>query len=171
MADENKQQEEGQPSAADDQKQGEGQQQQQQQQAAAGDGDVKDSHGQPGINKERHDKEVAELQAKIDALEKNAAEAAEQKAKRDEYEKEVADLKAELADSKLTHSLEMAGCIDLKAAKARLEDYGGSVSKLKEACPYLFGKEKETGSTGKKPEGGQGSALDEKLDKAFGLKK
>lgn len=132
------------------------------------DGNVTDSHGQPGINKERHDKEVAELQAKIDALEKNAAEAAEQKAKRDEYEKEVADLKAELADSKLTHSLEMAGCIDLKAAKARLEDYDGSVPKLKEACPYLFGKEKQKGSTGKPPAGAS-DALDEKLDKAFGL--
>ena len=133
--------------------------------------DVKDSHGQPGINKERHDKEVAELQAKIDALEAKAAEAAEQKAKRDEYEKEVGDLRAELADSKLTHSLEMAGCINVKAAKALLEDYSGDVSKLKEACPYLFGKEKQTGSTGKKPAGTQAGALDEKLDRAFGLKK
>ena len=34
-----------------------------------GDGDVKDSHGQPGINKERHDREIAEKDAKIAELE------------------------------------------------------------------------------------------------------
>ena len=32
------------------------------------DGKVLDSHGQPGINKERHDKEVAELRKQIEEL-------------------------------------------------------------------------------------------------------
>lgn len=133
----------------------------------------KDKYGQPGINKERHEKEVAELQKKIDELTAQVADAAEQKEKRADFEKQVSDLKAELADSKITHSLEMLGCKNVKAAKALLEDYGNDPSKLKEGEPYLFAEEEEhkpKGSTGKKPEG-PASSLDEKLDKAFGLKK
>lgn len=120
---------------------------------------VVDSHGQPGINKERHDKEIAELQAKIDELQAQAAEAAEQKEKRADFEKQVADLKSELegakaslADEKVNHSLEMAGCLNVKMAKAVLEEYGGDVSKLKDACPYLF-QSNQKGSTGLPPAG------------------
>jgi len=137
---------------------------------AEGDEGVKDSHGQAGINKERHDKEVAALQAEIAKLKGEAAEAAEAKAKREEYEQKFAALEAKMADTERTHSLEMAGCRNVKAAKALLDDYAGDVGKLKEACPYLFGEERKTGSTGGKPTG-PSSDIDEKLDKAFGLKK
>ena len=159
---------EGQQAAANDQQQGEGQQQQQQQQPPADDGDVKDSHGQPGINKERHDKEVADLKAQIEELKAQVADASEQKAKRGEFEAKVAELEAKLADGNVTHSLEMAGCIDVKSAKARLEDFGGDVAKLKEGCPHLFGQNKQTGSTGKPP-AGTTDAFEAKLDKAFEL--
>ena len=54
-----------------------------------GDGDVKDSHGQPGINKERHDREIAEKDAKIAELEGKLEEAAK-------TEEGRADLKAEI---------------------------------------------------------------------------
>lgn len=146
-------------------KQGEGQESG----ADGGSGDVTDKHGQPGINKERHDKEVAELRAEIDKLKGEAAEAADAKAKREEFEKKAAALEAKMADTELSHKLEMAGCVDLKAAKARLDDFEGDVSKLKSECPYLFAKEKQTGSTGKPP-AGPSAGIDEKLDKAFGLK-
>lgn len=132
--------------------------------------DVKDSHGQPGINKERHDKEVAQLQAEIEALKAQAAEAAENKAKREEYERKCSDLERRMAESEVGHRLEMAGCLNAKAARALLPDYGDDVDKLKGACPYLFGSEKKTGTTGVKP-GGAPDGLDEKLDRAFGLKK
>lgn len=128
-----------------------------------------DSHGQPGINKERHDKEVADLKAQIEALKAEAADAAEQKAKRGEFEQKAADLEARLADAQVTHSLEMAGCRNVKAAKALLEDYDGDVAKLKAGAPYLFGTEKQTDSTGYKPTGAA-SAADEKIDRAFGFK-
>ena len=132
--------------------------------------DVKDSHGQPGINKERHDKEVAELNEKISTLEAQLAEASEQKSKREEYEKQINELKAQIEDGNLVHSLELAGCIDVKSAKARLEDFGGDVAKLKEGCPHLFGntQQKQKGSTGKPP-AGAADAIEAKLDKAFGL--
>ena len=114
---------------------------------------VKDSHGQPGINKERHDREVAELKATIADLQKQVADAAETKEGRDSLQRQLDELTSKMADSETTHALEMAGCVNAKAAKALLDDYDGDVAKMKEACPYLFGTTKQTGSTGAKPGG------------------
>jgi len=114
---------------------------------------VKDKHGQPGINKERHDKEVAALNAKIEELQKQVNEAAETKAGREKLQQELDAVKAQMADSDVTHSLEMAGCVNVKAAKAVLSDYEGDVAKLKGECPYLFQQAKQTGSVGGKPSG------------------
>lgn len=123
----------------------------------APEGDVKDSHGQPGINKERHDKEVADLQAQIEALKAETAAAAEEKAKRQEFEEKVANLEAKLADTELSHKLELAGCRSVKAAKALLGDCGNDVQKLKAEHPYLFEAQKK-GTTGGKPAGATGDA-------------
>lgn len=133
--------------------------------------DTKDSHGQPGINKERHDREMAEKDAKIAELEAKVAEAAKSEESRVELQKEIDALKAQSADDRVTHALELSGCVDVKAAKARLDDFGGEVEKLKESCPYLFTQTKQTGSTGAKPAGAATGGLDDKLDRAFGLKK
>lgn len=142
---------------------------------AAGEGqdggaDVKDSHGQPGINREKYqrdieakDKQIAELQAQLDERSKTEEGRAALKAELDK-------LKADMADERTDHKLQLAGCLNAKAAKALLGDYGGDVAKLKEGCPYLFESKKQTGSTGLKPEGGAGGSLDEKLDRAFGVK-
>lgn len=121
--------------------------------AGTDEGGIKDSHGQPGINKERHDREMAEKDAKIAELEKQIADAASSKERADNLQKEIDSLKQEQADSKVTHKLEMAGCVDVKAAKARLEDFDGDVAKLKESCPYLFEQKHQTGSTGAKHAG------------------
>lgn len=141
---------------------------------AAGEGqdgseEVEDKHGQPGINREKYqrdieakDKQIAELQAQLDEKSKTEEGRAELKAELDR-------LKADMADERVDHKLELAGCLNAKAAKALLGDYDGDVAKLKEGCPYLFGAEKKTGSTGLKPEGGAGD-LDDKIDKAFKLK-
>ena len=135
-----------------------------------GDGDVKDSHGQPGINKERHDREIAEKDAKIAELEGKLEEAAKTEEGRADLKAEIDKLRAEQAEERTAHKLEMSGCVDVKAAKARLADFDGDVAKLNEECPYLFGKDKQTGTTGKKPEGTAGDD-DAELDRAFGLKK
>lgn len=141
---------------------------------AAGEGQdggegVEDKHGQPGINREKYqrdieakDKQIAELQAQLDEKSKTEEGRAALKAELDR-------LKADMADERVDHKLELAGCLNAKAAKALLGDYDGDVAKLKEGCPYLFGAEKKTGSTGLKPEGGAGD-LDDKIDKAFKLK-
>lgn len=135
------------------------------------DGKVLDSHGQPGINKERHDKEVAELKKQIEELKADAAEAAESKAKRDEFEQKVSDLEGKLADSELSRKLEKAGCRSVKAAKALLPDYDGDVEKLRAAEPFLFEEVKPTGSTGFKPKAADPKDYQEELDKLFGIKK
>lgn len=134
-------------------------------------GEVKDKHGQPGINREKYqrdieakDKQIAELQAQLDEKSKTEEGRAALKAELDK-------LKADMADERTDHSLELAGCLNAKAAKALLGDYGGDVAKLKDACPYLFGTEKkQTGSTGARPEG-PADGVDDKLDRIFGLKK
>lgn len=69
--------------------------------------------------------------------------------------------------------MKLAGCTDekkFKAAKKLVGDYEGDVDKLKADYPYLFAEDKKKGSTGKKPEGAGGSDIDDKLDRAFGLK-
>lgn len=119
-----------------------------------GDGGASEG-GKSGATVNRHkyerdlaakDKRIAELQAQID-------EAAKTKEGRDDLQKKLDDMKAELDDEKVAHKLELAGCVNVKAAKALLDDYDGDVAKLKEECPYLFGKDKQTGTTGKKPSG------------------
>lgn len=129
-----------------------------------GEGEVEDKHGQPGINREKYqrdmkakDDKIAELQAQLDEKSKTEEGRAELK---DELDK----LKAEMADERVSHKLEMAGCRNVKAAKALLDDYEGDVAKLKEACPYLF-SEKQTGSTGLKSDGDAARASEEKVDK------
>ncbi len=125
----------------------------------ASESEVKDSHGQPGINKERHDKEVADLQARIDDLTAKLNESAKTEESRKNFEAEAKALREELADNKLSHALELAGCLDLKAAKVRLDDFNGDVSKLKAECPYLFQQQKK-GATGAKPQGATDGAAD-----------
>ena len=128
--------------------------------------------GNPGATVNRHkyerdlaakDKRIAELQAQID-------EAAKTKQGRDDLQKKLDDMKAELDGEKVAHRLEVAGCRNVKAARALLDDYDGDVAKLKAECPYLFGKDKQTGTTGLKPEG-TAADDDADLDRAFGLKK
>lgn len=132
-------------------------------------GGVTDKHGQPGINKERHDREMKAKDDKIAELQAQLDEKAKTEEGRASLKAELDKLKAEMADERTSHKLELAGCRNAKAAKALLEDYDGDVAKLKEACPYLFDAGKKTGATGIKP-AGDASDLDDKLDKAFKLK-
>lgn len=131
--------------------------------------DIKDSHGQPGINKERHEKEMAAKDAKIKELEAKIDESAKTEKGREDMKAELEKVKAEMADEHVTHKLELAGCRSIKAAKALLDDFDGDVSKLKKEHPYLFEQEKQTGRAGGKP-GGAPNGIDSKIDDAMGVK-
>lgn len=137
------------------------------------DDNATDKHGQPGINREKYQRDMAAKDREVAELKAQIAEAAKTEEGRKALEERIAKLEAEQKDERITHKLEMAGCLNPKAAKALLDDYDGDVAKLKDSCPYLFsdGEHKQTGSTGFKPNGDAEKALDEKLDRAFGLKK
>ena len=155
--------------AATNQENIEGQQAQQEQPKAADDG-VKDSHGQPGINLERHNKEIAERDAKIAELQAKIDEQAKDEAGRAELKEEMQKLKEQWAGEKLTYQLELAGCRSPKMAKAVLPDYENDIEKLKAAEPWLFAEVKQ-GSTGGRPGGATtgGDEVEQSLRKAAGL--
>lgn len=141
----------------------------------AGDGQqddgIKDSHGQPGINKERHDREVAALKDKIADLQKQLDEAAETKKGRDELAGKLKELEAALETERSTSKLERSGCIDAETALLLLPQFDGDVEKLKSAKPYLFEADKK-GQTGLKPSGPADDAKtrQQKADEALGYK-
>ena len=132
--------------------------------------EVKDSHGQPGINKERHDREVAALNARIEELQARIDDSAKTEKAREELKAEVRKARDEIAAEKLNWKLEKAGCKNVKAAKAVLDDYEGDVAKLKSECPYLFEEEKK-GATGLKPDGAPKGSEETKVDRILGIKK
>lgn len=138
----------------------------------AGEGGNGGEGGKPGatVNRHKYERDLEAKDKEIEELKAQIAEAAKTKEGREELEKKMDDLKAQMASEKVGYQLELAGCVNVKAAKALLDDYDGDVAKLKEACPYLFGKEKKTGATGAKPTGAAGDD-DAELDRAFGLKK
>lgn len=121
----------------------------------AGEGGNGGEGGKPGatVNRHKYERDLEAKDKEIEELKAQIAEAAKTKEGREELEKKMDDLKAQMASEKVGYQLELAGCVNVKAAKALLDDYDGDVAKLKEACPYLFGKEKQTGATGVKPSG------------------
>lgn len=121
------------------------------------DEDIKDQHGQVGISRAKYEREMEAKDARIAELEAKVEENAKTAAGRDELKKEIEALKAANAETKTNFELELAGCRNVKAAKALLEDYEGNIAKLKEAEPWLFQAEKQ-GSTGLKPEGAPDAA-------------
>ena len=129
----------------------------------AGDDELKDKHNEPAINRGRYDRDMKAKDDRIAELEKQLEESGKKAKSGEDALKQIEALKAELADEKVTHALEAAGCVNAKAAKALLDDYKGDVAKLKEACPYLF--KKQNGSTGAKP-GGAPSTSEERRKRA-----
>lgn len=141
---------------------------------AGAEGEPSDKHGQPGINREKYQRDIKERDDKIAELQAKVDESAKTEEGRAAIQKQLDELKAEAADKQTTYELKLAGCRDeraIKAAKSLLADYGGDVDKLKADCPYLFEEQKKKGSTGLKPEGSTDALDDDKLDRAFGLKK
>ena len=151
----------------------EGGQQTQEEQKQEPEGGILDSHGQPGISKAKYDREmkewkaqVAELQAKLDQQTKAGQDDGDRMSK---LEGELKAMRQQLDDEKLAGRLAAAGCVNAKAAKAVLEDYGNDIEAMKKACPYLFRQERQTGSTGGTPAGASKADLVARARKAAGL--
>ena len=70
------------------------------------------------------DKEIEELKAQM-------AEMSATKEGREKLEKRISELEAQNKDDRVTFQLQLAGCKNVKAAKALLDDYDGDIDKMK----------------------------------------
>ena len=129
-----------------------------------------DKNGNPGINREKYQRDIEARDAKIADLQARLDEAAKTEEGRAELQRQLDEFKAEADSAKTDLALERAGCTDPKkadAARALLAGYGGDVASLKADHPYLFDdkQQRQTGTTGGKP-GGAPDPSDERRQKA-----
>ena len=117
-------------------------QQAQQQQQAGG--------AAAGVDAEAFEAQLAERDTRIAELEAQIAEASKNAETADGLREEIAALKAQGESDRIDFKLQLAGCRNVKAARAVLEDHGGDVEKLKEAEPWMFADapQKQSGKTG-----------------------
>lgn len=114
----------------------------------AGEGAAADTAG--AVDAGRFEAQLAERDSRIAELEAQIAEAAKNAETADGLREEIAALKQQGADERVEFSLLLAGCRNVKAAKAVLEDHGSDVDALKEAEPWMFddAPQKQSGKTG-----------------------
>ncbi len=103
-----------------------------------------------GVDAKAYEKQLAERDSRIEELEAQIAEASKNAETADGLRAEIAALKQQGADERIEFSLILAGCRNVKAAKAVLGDHGGDVDALKEAEPWMFADtpQKQSGKTG-----------------------
>ncbi|MBR2805008.1 MAG: hypothetical protein IKE20_07740 [Eggerthellaceae bacterium] len=95
------------------------------------------------------DATIAERDGRITELEGQLAEAGKVGEENAELKSENEQLKNQAASERIDFALQLAGCRNVKAARAVLDDYEGDVEKLKVAEPWLFAAHAEaTGATG-----------------------
>lgn len=129
-----------------------------------------------GVNLHKLERDVANRDKRIKELEEQLAAAKGGtetiEARVAKMEEELAASKKALADEKVNGGLKALGCLNVKAARALLDDYEGDAAKLKEACPYLFGgtADRKPASTGGSPVGKPPADELDRLRKAAGLK-
>ena len=118
-------------------------QQAQQQQQQAG-------NAAPGVDAQAFEAQLAERDSRIAELEAQIAEASKNAETADGLRAEIAALKAQGESDRIEFKLQLAGCRNVKAAKAVLDDHGGDVDALKAAEPWMFADApaKQAGKTG-----------------------
>ena len=97
-----------------------------------------------------YEAQLAERDKRIEELEAQIADAAKTAEAAEALKGEIAELKKQGADERIEFSLMLAGCRNVKAAKAVLDDHGGDVEALKAAEPWMFADApaKQSGKTG-----------------------
>lgn len=127
-----------------------------------GDG-IRDGHGQRGVALGKYQRDIKAKDDEIERLKQQLEDATKADSDGQKAIAEVEALKRQLADERLDGSLVQAGCVDTKAARARLDDFGGDVAKLKDSCPYLF---RQTGTSGVSPSGSGDTTAEQRRAKA-----
>jgi hypothetical protein len=124
-----------------------------------------------------YERQLAERDQKIKELEAKVAEASKTAEAAERLRGEIADLRKASEDERLDFSLKLAGCRNVKAARAVLADYKGDVDALKAGEPWLFSKDgatsqAATGSTGLPSAGASGGSGDlKRWERLAGLTK
>lgn len=97
-----------------------------------------------------YEAQIAERDSRIAELEGQIAEAAKNAEAAEELRGEIAALKEQGESERIDFQLQLAGCRNVKAARAVLSDHGGDIDALKEAEPWMFQEPaaKQTGKTG-----------------------
>ncbi len=110
-----------------------------------------------------YERQISERDERIAALEAQVAEAAKNAEAAEQLRGEIANLKQQSEDARVDFTLQLAGCRNVKAARAVLSDYDGDVEKLKAGEPWLFGKGAgaDKGGSGKTGLPNAGAATDE----------
>jgi len=97
----------------------------------------------------KRDAGITERDGKIAELEGKLADAEKLGQQAESLKSENEKLKNQAASDRIDFALQLAGCRNVKAARAVLDDYDGDVEKLKAAEPYLFAAHAEqSGATG-----------------------
>ncbi|WP_181949348.1 hypothetical protein [Collinsella bouchesdurhonensis] len=106
-------------------------------QTAQDNGHEQAQEDQPQVSGTDREKLVAERDEKIAALESQVAEAAKNAEAAEQLRGEIAELKAQGESDRIDFRLQLAGVLNVKAARAILADHG-DVNALKEAEPWPF---------------------------------
>lgn len=103
-----------------------------------------------GVDISVYEAQITERDGRIKELEAQVADAAKTAETAEHLKSQIEELKAQGESDRIEFELRLAGCRNVKAARAVLDDHGGDVSALKEAEPWMFANspKKQTGRTG-----------------------
>ena len=85
-----------------------------------------------------YEKAISERDARIAELEKQVGDAAKSAEVAKSLTAQIEELKAQSAAERTDFALTLAGCRNVKAARALLDEHDGKVDELKAAEPWLF---------------------------------
>ena len=111
---------------------------------------VADAGAGRGVNAAAYEAQLAERDTRIAELEAQIAEASKSAEAADGLRAEIAALKEQGESDRIDFKLQLAGCRNVKAARAVLDDHKGDIDALKAAEPWMFADvpQKQTGKTG-----------------------
>lgn len=107
-----------------------------------------------------YEKAIAERDEKIAALEAQIADAAKSAEQAEKLSAEIAALKQASADERIDFKLQLAGCRNVRAARAVLPDYDGDIDRMKAEEPWLFARHVRQEAGGKTGLPNAGAASD-----------
>ena len=139
-------------------------QQQADQQEAQGKHASVDAKSGSGVDTKTYEAQLAERDSRIAELEARIVEASKNAETADGLRAEIAALKEQGESDRIDFALQLAGCRNVKAARAVLGDHGGDIDKLRAAEPWMFADapQKQTGKTGL-PNAGAAKNADKQL--------